>query len=121
MTGSTVTTTPTAGNSISTAQQAANLKSASNLVAAQMGFDVVGMTYDQRLKYNRALATVIVKYPERFSEQAVTNAQISLKKIDAPLDDTGFDISAFNNEVVNNALAIGSKVADAANAGIDAV
>lgn len=118
-------TTTAGGNSevggISDAQKEKNLHTASHLVAAQMGIDINALDYNQRLAYTRALSLVITKYPTRFSAQSVINAQDTLQKNRTPLDDTGFDISAFGSAFVDNAVKVGLQIGKVGQNALDAV
>ncbi len=120
-TATTTATTNTPGAGISDAQKINNLHTASHLVAAQMGVDPANLTYEQRIQYDKALAVVITKYPERFTEQAVRNAQDSLKKNFTPLDNTGFDVGAFGGALVDNAVVIGNKLGGVGQNALDAL
>lgn len=122
-TSSTATSTPTiTGGGISSAQQQQNLKDATAQVQQQLGIpDTTTMDYDTRLKFNKALAIVITTYPTKFSALSVTSAQKVLQENPTALDDTSFDLSAFGSAFADNALAVGQKIANAANAGLDAV
>lgn len=120
-TATTTATTVSPGSGISDAQKIKNLHTAADLVAAQMQVDKNNLTYDQRLQYDKALAVVITKYPERFTSQAVLNAQDSLKKNFTPLDNTGFDVNAFGGALVDNALAVGAKIGQVGQAALDSV
>lgn len=120
-TATTTATTESPGSGISDAQKIKNLHTASDLVAAQLQLDRNNLTYEQRLKFDKALAVVITKYPERFTQQSVLNAQYSLQKNFTPLDDTGFNVSEFGTALVDNAIAVGNKVGQVGQAALDSV
>lgn len=79
-----------------TEQQAANLRSARKLALARAGLDNLNeansltLDYDDRVKYLRELAAVILAYPARFDEQTVTSARIAQGKNYAPLESYSF-------------------------------
>lgn len=92
----------------------ANRKSASNVIKIQLNLDQTAnsdWTYDQRTQYDKALAAYILAHPAAFASQDIQTAQ-KVKSTDySPLDDTDFSYSDFGNEVVNNVVDAGTKVA----------
>lgn len=92
-------------------QIAANLKSARNLAASNLGLrgangeEPAGLTYEQRNAYNKELARIIATYPERFGTVAAGVAQGVLAKSYAPLSDQtlGEAVNVFVNEVERQA------------------
>ena len=87
-------------------QIAANRKSAMNLALSKSGLTDVqksDWTYDQRATYNKALADIILQYPDRFGTQDVSTAH-DVKQADySPLANADFSFSDFGLEVASNA------------------
>jgi hypothetical protein len=87
-------------------QIAANRKSAMNLALSKTGLTDIPKTewtYDQRGEYNKALADLILQYPDRFGTQDVSTAH-DVKQADySPLANADFSFSDFGSEVVSNA------------------
>lgn len=73
---------------LSPEQIAANRKSAENIARNQLSLssDSSSWSYEERTAYLKALAKVILAYPDRFSDQDVINARNVDKKDYAPLE-----------------------------------
>ena len=95
-------------------QIAANTKSAINIALTQTGLKdkpKTEWTYDERAKYNKALADIIATYPDRFAPSQVTQAKAVEMADYSPLASSDFSFSDFGREVLNNAVAAGDSVA----------
>jgi hypothetical protein len=94
-------------------QNAANLKSARNVVAYQLGYDdPENLTYEQRIVFNKALAEYIVAHPGSFSSGSVDSAKLIAAQTYDPLSDPSFDWDQFASEAVTNAAGVGDALAD---------
>lgn len=92
--------------SLTSEQIAANRKSASNLAVVKAGLVDVSRsdwTTDQRIAYERALAGIIVQYPDRFGDKDLVTAKNVLNKDYGTEQDTSFSFSDFGSEVASNA------------------
>ncbi len=97
--------------SVTAAQNLGNLTSAANLVASQLGVNRHNLTTDQQAAYNKALAAMILKYPDRFTDSTLETARIVAGANYGQAADTGFDWGMFETELTNNVVAAGGKVA----------
>jgi hypothetical protein len=103
---------------ISQAQNLANVRSAERLIAIQQGIDSpggdwrAGLTYDQRVAFDKALADYIIAHPAAFSDATVATARIVAGHKLTPLEDSSFDWEAFSSAVVDNGITLGDRVAD---------
>lgn len=78
-------------------------------VRAQLGLTGIPpaeWSYDQRTRYNQALAEYILNYPGRFSAQDLSTASVIYQRGYSPLDDTSFDWAMFANETAANAAPV---------------
>ncbi len=98
-------------------QIAANRKSAGNLVRYQLGLDTIptaDWSYEQRVAFNKALATYIADHPNAFGTQDVLTAQTVAANEYTPMQDESFSISDFVSTTAANAaepfVAIGDGV-----------
>lgn len=95
-------------------QIAANTKSAINLALKETALDgkaKTEWTYEERAKYNKALADIIATYPDRFAPSQVTQAKAVEMADYSPLASSDFSFSDFGEEVLNNAVSAGESVA----------
>lgn len=65
-------------------------------------------TYEQRTRYNQALAAYILERPALFSKAEIDSAAIVFGKPYSPLQDATFDWSQFGDELASNAAQIGA-------------
>lgn len=98
-------------------QYQANIDSASNLAATQLGLSLSnksGWTLDQKDSYNHLLATIILTYPDRFTEQEVMSAQYEGTVTYGSLSNEGLwdDTASFVAAVGDNLVSAELKVAD---------
>lgn len=100
---------------------AANIASTHRLIAAQMGVDPSNMDLATRSIYDKAFATVILKYPHDFTQQEVVNAQYAMSKNFGSLQDDSFNWGEFGNAFIDNAVAAGGKVADIGTGALDLI
>lgn len=98
-------------------QNAANLRSAEQLVAIRLGIDTqggdwrTGLAYAARVAYENALAAYIVAHPSAFADATVSTAQWVSLHGNTPLADDSFDYGDFVSSVVDNVVAAGASVA----------
>lgn len=87
------------------AQIAANRAEAIKIVRAAQGLNDTpsSWTYDQRTRYNNALATYFLTHPEKFGSQDLNTAERVVKNPAQPLEDTSFDWGMFAAEAVKPA------------------
>ena len=97
---------------VTKAASAANLKTAAGNVARDMAVDPKNLTYDQRIAYNKALATEILKYPQSFTDETLAIAQKASGANYQELEDAGFSWTDFGNGALDSA---GEIVASAGN------
>jgi hypothetical protein len=94
------------------AQIIANTRSAENLARTQTGLPPVSQlasrdfTYSQRIAYNKALAAIIAKYPERFSRAQVNTAAVVQAKVYPPLEQPDNPVAVFADEFASQAAKI---------------
>ena len=96
-------------------QYRANLASAKNVVRYNLGLDQIApsdWTYSQRTAYNKALADLIAKYPDRFSAQEQQVAEVVNAKAYEPLDTSGVldDLQTFGGALVDEAAALNADI-----------
>lgn len=74
-------------------------------------------TYDQRITYNKALATFIASNPDSFPTSSVQSATSVLNENNSPLSDTGFlsDLSTFGDAITDEAINAGNSIAGIGN------
>lgn len=100
-----------------------NLQEAIASVRASLGLSnsPSEWSYEQRIAYNKALATYINASPQSYDEQTQASAQIVAAAQYSPLEDTGVlaDLSAFGSALEDEALAAGNKVAGVGNGILD--
>ncbi|MFA6287746.1 MAG: hypothetical protein WC661_10225 [Opitutaceae bacterium] len=106
---------------MATAQQTANLKTAQRIAAGKVGalgpngeLMTLDLSYSNRVSYEKTLAGIILKYPERFAPEEVSIAQ-GVANSNLPSDLETYTIaeaaSDFVDEAGNQALEIGKSVA----------
>ena len=94
------------------AQIIANTRSAENLARANAGLPPASQllsrdfSYAQRIAYNKALAAIIAKYPERFSPTQVITADVVTAKVYPPLETPGNPVMVFAEEFAAQASRI---------------
>lgn len=101
--------------SVTVAQNAANLRTVRARVAARLGIDPANIaSYEQRTQYNKALAAEIVAFPQSFNSGTLDTARRVLGTNYQPLADTSFDFGAyvdeFSNEVSETLPSVGNKL-----------
>lgn len=84
----------------------ANLVTAKRIVAQQLGVDPANLSYEDRTRYNKALANYILQYPQSFSSQTLANAQAVSAKDYENLQDASFDWGEFISETGTNAVPV---------------
>ncbi len=80
-----------------------------SIVRAQLGLANIApasWTYEQRTRYNQALAAYILENPGLFSKQDLDSAALVFGKAYSPLQDTSFDWSQFGDEFSANAAPV---------------
>jgi hypothetical protein len=102
--------------SLTAAQYAANLASARRVAAAQVGWTgpTADIPYEQKGAYLTALAHVILKSPQAFTEQTLATARLQLTK--SPYEaldtyDVGDAVGDFTDEFATQAGDLGESVA----------
>ncbi len=100
-------------------QNRLNLASAKSVAEKELWPDgrpmtiaVVGGDYDLRVAFNRKLADVILRYPDRFRTETLDTARRVIAKTYEPLEDPGFSPSDFIGFVGENATGLLSDVAE---------
>jgi hypothetical protein len=91
------------------AQITANLRSAERLAHVQTGTSGIedsDLSYEQRIYYNKALASIIAKYPERFNTTINKTAQVIVKKVYPPLEMPMNPVVSFANEFAKQATSL---------------
>jgi len=82
----------------------ANLATAGRLVARELSVDPANLTFDQRVRYNSALAAKILQFPASFSPEMLEVARrfTEQRPTDALLDPS-LDVGRFVDEALDNA------------------
>jgi hypothetical protein len=108
------------------AQIAANRRSASNLARRDLGLSdrpTADWTATERADYVRALSAYILKYPQSFSSQDLTTAELNKDATAMEPVDTSFSWGDFASETVSNGnelvgkplVNLGNSVSNAVN------
>lgn len=80
-----------------------------SIVRSQQGLASIppaDWTYEQRTRYNQALAAYILERPGLFSKAEVDSAALVFGKTYSPLQDASFDWSQFGDEFAANAAPV---------------
>lgn len=92
-----------------------SLQQAQAYIRATLGLsdDVSSWSYDDRIAYNKALATYIAQNASSFPAQSVGTANAVLNEHASALQDTGFlsDLSVFGSALGDEVLNAGDSVA----------
>jgi hypothetical protein len=111
---------------MTSAEYAANRAAAVTLIRSQQGLANTApadWTYEQRVAYNKALATYIATNPALFTAQDADTAAAVTVAAYAPLSDNSIlgDVATFGSAFGDEVLKAGDKVADVGRGALDAV